>query len=267
MIFARGTRLLLFPACTFARFWRGELIRLAPGGRARGDAASLDMALKKPLSQSRNKTTRASASSARKSPAKTAKAARKPAPKSAAKTKAQLAKSPRKAGAKPIRATRKAVPKPRLPAARKAAAKASPRAAPKSTRKGAAPKLAPERELARRVVQAALEIKAEAVLLYDLQKQSSITDYVLLCSGRSQGHVRGIADKIEEQLKARQIRPTTVEGYAEGSWIVMDYGDVIAHVFHPETRSYYDLESLLKPFPHETFAETGGAARGARAAP
>ena len=109
----------------------------------------------------------------------------------------------------------------------------------------------PDRELADLVCTAVVDLKAEQVLLYDLENRSSITDYIVICSGRSQGHVRGICDKIEERLKAHGVRPSTIEGYREGSWVLLDCGVGIAHVFHPESRAYYDLEGLLRGSPSE----------------
>ncbi len=106
-----------------------------------------------------------------------------------------------------------------------------------------------DRERINRTVTAAQETKAEHLLLYDMENRSPIPDFVLICSGRSQAHVRGIADKIEESLKAVGVPCSSMEGYQEGSWVVLDYGMVIIHVFHPETRAYYDLESLLEGFP------------------
>jgi len=251
------------------------------------------MALKKPSSRSPKKIARKSAATVRKPAAKaprpaakalpkaTAKAVRKGAVKAtsraAARPKAKAAaagRTARKPAARPARPARKAVLKARMSAARGGAATAAagkrgakPAAktsAPRAPRKATPPKPSPERELARRIVEAAREVKAEAILLYDLQKQSAITDYVLLCSGRSQGHVRGVADKIQERLKADRIRPLSSEGYSEGSWIVMDYSDVIVHIFHPETRLYYDLESLLKHFPHEACDAAGDTAPSRR---
>ncbi len=105
-----------------------------------------------------------------------------------------------------------------------------------------------EKEQINRIVAAAHETKAEDILLFDMENRSSITDYVLICSGRSQGHVRGIADKIEETLREAGVRCTSMEGYQEGSWVLLDYGLMIVHVFHPETRLYYDLEELFKEF-------------------
>ncbi len=108
-----------------------------------------------------------------------------------------------------------------------------------------------EKERIDRIVAAAQETKAEDILLFDMENRSSITDYVLICSGRSQGHVRGIADKIEETLREAGVRCTSMEGYQEGSWVLLDYGLMIVHVFHPETRLYYDLEELFTGFRYE----------------
>ena len=106
---------------------------------------------------------------------------------------------------------------------------------------------------AKALVQAAQAVKAEAIVLLNVNGQSSITDYVLICQGRSQGHVKGIADRIKEELSKNRIKPLCIEGYMEGSWILMDYEDVIVHIFHPETRAYYKLEELHKNAPVESF--------------
>ncbi|MDH4225957.1 MAG: ribosome silencing factor [Deltaproteobacteria bacterium] len=104
-------------------------------------------------------------------------------------------------------------------------------------------------KLARLIIAAAQDTKAEDIHLYDMENRSPLADYVVICSGRSQAHVRGICDKIEEQLKQdHHMAPQVVEGYQEGSWVLMDFTDVIVHVFHPETRRYYDLESLLADY-------------------
>ncbi len=109
-----------------------------------------------------------------------------------------------------------------------------------------------ERERVARIIQAAQETKAEDILVFDMDSRSPITDYVLVCSGRSQAHVRGISDMIEQSLREDGVRCGAVEGYQEGSWVLMDYGVVIVHVFHPETRTYYDLESLFESFPRQS---------------
>ena len=110
-----------------------------------------------------------------------------------------------------------------------------------------------EKEKAKELIQVVQDVQAEEIILFDVNGQSSITDYVLICQGRSQGHVRGISDRIREELSKNKIKPMSVEGYSEGSWILMDYDHVIVHIFHPETRAYYNLEGLHQGTPTETF--------------
>lgn len=112
-----------------------------------------------------------------------------------------------------------------------------------------------ERARVERAITAAQEVKAEDIVVYDMEDRSSITDYVLICSGRSQAHVRGISDKIDEALRKAGVRYHSMEGHQEGSWVLMDFDVLLVHVFHPETRTYYDLDGLLKDFPHERYAE------------
>ena len=114
-----------------------------------------------------------------------------------------------------------------------------------------------ERQRIEQVIAAAQETKAEDVLLFDMDNRSSITDYVVVCSGRSQAHVRGISDRIEEAMRQAGHRCSSMEGYQEGSWVLLDFDVVLVHVFHPDTRAYYDLEGLLKDFPSERFDSDG----------
>jgi ribosome-associated protein len=95
----------------------------------------------------------------------------------------------------------------------------------------------------------ATDRKAMDVVVLDMRDASSITDYFLICSGGSERQVRAIADAIDEQLGSSGIASLGVEGYREGHWILMDYGDVIVHVFSEETRDYYDLERLWANAP------------------
>ena len=93
-------------------------------------------------------------------------------------------------------------------------------------------------------VQAILGRKAESVVVLDVRDLTSIADFFIICSGRSNRQVSAIADYIKRFLKDQAIRPLSVEGYKEGLWVLMDYGSVIIHVFYEETRSFYDLEGL-----------------------
>jgi len=95
----------------------------------------------------------------------------------------------------------------------------------------------------------ATDRKAMDVVVLDMRDASSITDYFLICSGGSERQVRAIADAIDEQLGPSGIASLGVEGYREGHWILMDYGDVIVHVFSEDTRDFYDLERLWANAP------------------
>jgi len=90
----------------------------------------------------------------------------------------------------------------------------------------------------------AVERKATDLVLLDVAPIASFADYFVICSGKSSRQVQGIADNIEAALRKRRIRPLGVEGRTEGRWILMDYGDVIVHIFYEPVRGFYDLESL-----------------------
>jgi ribosome-associated protein len=107
----------------------------------------------------------------------------------------------------------------------------------------------------------AADRKAMDVVVLDMRDASSITDYFLICSGGSERQVQAIADAIEEQLEQSGIDSLGIEGYREGRWILMDYGDVIVHVFSQETRDFYDLERLWVNAPKlDLSRETAGIA-------
>ncbi len=93
-------------------------------------------------------------------------------------------------------------------------------------------------------VQAALEKKAEGVVVLDLRGLTSIADAFIICSGRSNRQVSAIADNIQRFLRKQTIKPLSVEGQKEGHWVLLDYGHVILHVFYESTRRFYDLEGL-----------------------
>lgn len=93
-------------------------------------------------------------------------------------------------------------------------------------------------------LRAAIEKKAEDPVLLELKGISSITDYFLLCTGKSDRQVQAIAQWIEESLKKKGIRPIGQEGSEHGRWILMDYDDVVVHIFLEPVRKFYDLEGL-----------------------
>jgi len=102
---------------------------------------------------------------------------------------------------------------------------------------------------AQRAARAALDRKALDLVVLDVQGVSTVTDYFLVCSGRSTTHLRSITDAIREELKQEGIRPLHAEGATESGWVLLDYGDVLMHVFLEETRAYYALERLWGDAP------------------
>ncbi len=86
--------------------------------------------------------------------------------------------------------------------------------------------------------------KAESIVMVDVKNKSSVTDIMFIASGRSTRHVKAIADNLVTKLKKNKIKPLGVEGYNKSEWILLDYGDLLVHVMHPETRDFYSLEKL-----------------------
>jgi ribosome-associated protein len=105
------------------------------------------------------------------------------------------------------------------------------------------------RRTAQRAARAALDKKAADLIVLDMQGVSSVTDYFLVCSGKSTTHVRTIIDAIQTELKTDGVRPLHAEGRPESGWVLLDYGDVLAHVFLEDTRAYYALERLWGDAP------------------
>lgn len=88
------------------------------------------------------------------------------------------------------------------------------------------------------------EEKARDVTVLDVRGLTLIADYFVLCTGNSPTHIRAVAEGVQEKLRERCHLRAKPEGVAESEWVVMDYGDVIAHIFSEEVREFYDLEGL-----------------------
>ena len=87
-------------------------------------------------------------------------------------------------------------------------------------------------------------MKALDVVVLDVRGLSSFADCFIICSGRSHRQVTAIAEFVGQDLKAKGIKSLGIEGLREGHWVLMDYGDVIIHIFYEPVRTFYDLESL-----------------------
>ncbi|MCU0693353.1 MAG: ribosome silencing factor [Polyangiaceae bacterium] len=95
------------------------------------------------------------------------------------------------------------------------------------------------------IAEAALSKKAANVEIIDLEGKADYTDFLVLMSGGSDRHVRALADAIVDHLREKtRARPLSVEGTGGGTWVLIDYGDVVAHVFQESTRALYDLDGL-----------------------
>ena len=100
-----------------------------------------------------------------------------------------------------------------------------------------------------RIVEAALDLKAERPVVLDMRKLTAYADTFIVLSGRSDRQVRSIADAIVSALKSDGDQPLGVEGLDDGNWVLIDCNDAIVHVFDPETREQYDLERLWRDAP------------------
>lgn len=107
-------------------------------------------------------------------------------------------------------------------------------------------------EIARQAADAALDKKAQRLVLQDLKGLSDLCEYQLVCSGDNDRQTRAIAEGIEERCKKLGIRPVAVEGKQTGNWILIDFGSVLIHVFLEGLRDFYALESL---FPRAKFVQ------------
>lgn len=106
--------------------------------------------------------------------------------------------------------------------------------------------------------------KAENIVILDVRKLSSVTDYFVIASGSSQPHLRAIVEEISGKLRDdHDLRPRAVDGSAQGAWVVLDYFDVIIHVMQADVRARYDLEGLWGDAPQ---VKVKGAKRTAKQA-
>lgn len=95
----------------------------------------------------------------------------------------------------------------------------------------------------------AQDTKAEDLVVLDVSGLASFTDYFVIMSGRSTRHVQGLAEAIAGELHAKRVTNQHSEGLREGLWVLLDFGDVVAHVFYHENRGFYNLEGLWHDAP------------------
>lgn len=110
-------------------------------------------------------------------------------------------------------------------------------------------KLEPK-EIAEAIASIADDRLASDIVIIDLSNLSVMMDYFVICSGQTNRQVQAIADSIEEQLRASKVRKVGIESDRPGTWVLLDYGSVIVHIFTQEQREYYQLERLWGDAPH-----------------
>ncbi len=95
-----------------------------------------------------------------------------------------------------------------------------------------------------KIAQALYDKKAKDIIALDVRNLTIICDYMVIATGRSATQVKALADEVDDQMAQMGLAPRRTEGAAEGRWVVMDYGDILVHIFHLEERAYYNLERL-----------------------
>ncbi|AHE66666.1 ribosome silencing factor [Legionella oakridgensis] len=93
------------------------------------------------------------------------------------------------------------------------------------------------------------DIQASDIVTLDVRNQTSVTDYMIICSGRSSRHVKSIAEQVMEKMKAAGLPALSHHGLEQGDWALIDFGDFVVHVMQPENRAFYNLEGLWQQTP------------------
>ncbi|MDO8281824.1 MAG: ribosome silencing factor [Thermodesulfovibrionia bacterium] len=110
------------------------------------------------------------------------------------------------------------------------------------------------KERAVEAAKTASDKKAKDIIILQLSDLTAFADYFVICSGENPVQIRTIAEAIEQDFKTNAgIKPMGIEGMANGQWVLMDYGDIIIHIFNEESRSFYDLEKLWMDAPRISF--------------
>ena len=104
-------------------------------------------------------------------------------------------------------------------------------------------------------VNAALEKKAKNIVILNIKNVTSFADYTIICSGTSDRQVQSIASSVEGSMKKAGTLPLGIEGEKGGRWVLMDYADIIVHVFYEPVREFYDIERLWSDAPKMEVAE------------
>ncbi len=110
------------------------------------------------------------------------------------------------------------------------------------------------------VITALEDLKAQDIQVLDVRGMTSITDLMIVASGTSDRHIKALADNVVEAVKKHGVQPIGVEGESSREWVLVDLGDIILHVMHPQTRAFYNLEKLWTVGEERAMAERNGKA-------
>ncbi|MBI5611988.1 MAG: ribosome silencing factor [Gammaproteobacteria bacterium] len=108
---------------------------------------------------------------------------------------------------------------------------------------------------------ALVDAKGQDIRVLDVRKVAGFTDYMVIASGTSSRHVATLAEKVVDKLRARGLKPIGLEGKEFGEWVLIDFGDVVTHVMHPQTRDFYNLEKLWAEIQPEAPARPSARAK------
>jgi len=108
------------------------------------------------------------------------------------------------------------------------------------------------------VITALEDLKAQDIQILDVRGMTSITDLMIVASGTSDRHIKALADNVVEAVKKHDVQPIGVEGESSREWVLVDLGDIILHVMHPQTRAFYNLEKLWTVGEERAMAERNG---------
>lgn len=122
--------------------------------------------------------------------------------------------------------------------------------------------LPPSRDVAIAAARAASDKQATDIVVLDVHEIIVITDHFVICSAASERQIRTVIDAVEHALREMGVKPIRREGEAEAGWWLLDYFDVVIHVFGEEERAYYDLERLWSDAPQVTWQASDAAASG-----
>ncbi len=96
------------------------------------------------------------------------------------------------------------------------------------------------------IINALEDKKAEDIRIIDISEISTVADYFVITNGLNKSQIQALSDHVEEKLAAQKVQPRNIEGYNTANWILMDYSDILVHIFDTESRGFYDLEHMWR---------------------